>query len=117
MLADFLVRGLLAFLLTFAWVGGAFCQSKSADLPVPQRIQCKPIWIGPAGTSEESPALLSQTITDAIQSTRGEFLLADVRDWLAWQFPLLDGNEMRTPVDRLLWVATGPLGGIVELFR
>lgn len=42
MIGGWLARGLLAFLLTFAVAGLAHGQTKSADLPVPQRFDCAP---------------------------------------------------------------------------
>ncbi len=65
MVGGWLARGLLAFLLTFAVAGLAHGQTKSADLPVPQRFDCAPnpaipidslsnelpIWISPATSS------------------------------------------------------------------
>jgi hypothetical protein len=42
MFGNWLAKGFVAFLLTFAIAGLAYGQTKSADLPVPQRINCAP---------------------------------------------------------------------------
>lgn len=44
MLGSWCAKGFLAFLLTFALAGLARGQTKSADLPVPQRVNCAPAY-------------------------------------------------------------------------
>jgi hypothetical protein len=48
MVGGWLAKGLLVFLLTFAFVGLAHGQTKSADLPVQQRVVCVPALAIPA---------------------------------------------------------------------
>ena len=48
MAGGWLVKGLLVFLLTFAIIGPAHGQTKSADLPVQQRVVCVPALAIPA---------------------------------------------------------------------
>jgi hypothetical protein len=48
MAGGWLVKGLLIFLLTFAVVGLAHGQTKSADMPVQQRVVCVPALAIPA---------------------------------------------------------------------
>ena len=48
MASGWLVKAMVVFLLTFAVVGLAHGQTKSADLPVPQRVVCVPALAIPA---------------------------------------------------------------------
>ncbi|CAN5506240.1 hypothetical protein BH10PLA2_BH10PLA2_36290 [soil metagenome] len=70
MFAGWLSKGLLAFLLTFALTGMASAQTKSADLPVPHRVNCIPVNVGQVDSIDQTPVLLSQTISDVVYATR-----------------------------------------------
>lgn len=68
MVGGWLAKGLLAFLLTFAVVGLAHGQTKSAELPVPQRIICVPdLAIRGDFQVNEMPTWMSPSIASLIQ--------------------------------------------------
>ncbi len=109
MLTGWLSKGLLAFLLTFACAGLAFGQTKSADLPVPQRIQCVPIIIGPPEFGS-LPDQMAQSIMDMIQASKAEMVWMELSAVLPWQVGG-DTNCVAPPSTYGLFrLASGPPG-------
>jgi hypothetical protein len=117
MLTGWVSKALLVFLLMFTGAGLALGQTKSADLPVPQRIQCIPIHLGQAASAENLPDQMVQTITDVIQASRAEMLWTELAAVLPHQVSANQGGTACPSALCLFWLTTGPLGGWFALLH
>jgi hypothetical protein len=117
MFTGWLSNALLVFLLMFTGAGLALSQTKSADLPVPQHIQCMPIHLGQAASAENLPDQMVQTITDVIQASKAETVWTEVAAVLSCQFSGHEDCPYQLSSYDLFRAATDPLGGLFALFR
>ena len=119
MLGNWFAKGILTFLLILAVAGLAHGQTKSADLPIPQSINCMPANAAPA----TPPAILpgSFWISYWREAPEGRSQPFDLVQGLAssgWaKLGDYESNSLIYALTRLPMLLADPLGYLWELFR
>ena len=104
-----------AFLLTFALAGMAHGQTKSADLPVPQRINCAPAnALPPERFADATTAALWISLAKPVPAANSD-VIEPVQNWtkVSWTEWSDSWSELRVDLDTL----SGYFSDLVLLWR
>ena len=110
-MCEWTAKGLFAAMLAIACATPAFGQTKSAQLPVQERIDCVPPAIHLSGPIQNPLPELTQPITDALCALQHELSAANLSTLLSG-FMGPNAGQSWGPVAELIpaWLPAEPLG-------